>query len=437
MTAERSASTTEAEYLAVDNEFGHIDGVLRRRARGRSPVVVLQTHPRAPSLRNLTEWPCLDLPAQGVDTFGYNNRFTNSAAGIEIVTVWEDFALDLACAVAEMRRRGYRSIVLYGFSAGGPLVSFYQNLAEHGNSILRPDRSLSGFSGFVRDGTELRLPPADGIILQNGTTGTASSFLTRLDGSIVDETRARRDPALDPFEPSNGFDPISGAAEYSDRFLTDYFRAQCARMNRLVRLAQDLQARTRSGRGSFRDDDVLVIPGVRAEPASVDLALASTTRRPWLLEPQHRTKRIASNRAVVPGYRERNRNLRDGGAVHTVSSFLSYRAVLTDPERHHPDAVTAEEGGVDLLSTNTSTGGNLAGISVPLLITAGTADTQVHLPHAELAYNSATAAQDKELVCIDGAEHDMRPAAPRFGDTRAAHLDVLARWLIQRFSPEG
>ena len=70
---------------------------------------------------------------------------------------------------------------------------------------------------------------------------------------------------------------------------------------------------------------------------------------------------------------------------------------------------------------------------MPLLITAGTADTQVHLPHAELMFNAAIRTTDKQLAFIEGAEHDMTPVRPESGDTRAEHLRVVSEWLETRF----
>lgn len=427
-----TAQPIQAHYLAIDNEFGRVDGVLRRGAR-RSPAVVLQTHPRLPSDQNLTVWPMETLPLHGVDTFAYNNRYANSTAGTELITVWEDIALDVAAAVAEMRAQGYRTVLLYGFSAGGPTVVYYQHVAERGNAAFNDGAALSGFIGFVAGGRERRLPAVDGLILQNSTTGTGYSFLARLDGAIVDEATARRDPDLDPFEPANGYDLETGAATYSSEFLRRYYRAQAVRMNRLIDQAQARREDVLAGRGRFLEDELVTIAGIRAEPASIDLGLSSRTREAWPIFPGGSPTIARSDRAVVSGYRRRNLSFRDGGTVHTLRSFLSYRAVRVDPDRYDPEASRAEDGGVDLRSSNSTTAACLAGTTVPLLVTAGTADTQVHLPHAEMAYHAAAATADRSVAIIAGAEHDLSPAGPGVGDTRAAHLEVLVSWIHDRF----
>lgn len=425
------------EYVYVDNEFARIDGVLRRSGPQRSPVVVIQTHPRRTSALNLSAWPCRGLAARGVDTFGYNNRATNSAAGTEVVTIWEELALDVAAAVSEMRRRGYEHVVLYGHSAGGPLVSYYQNVAENGNTIFAADGGLSGFTGYFREGKELLLPPADAIIFQNATTGTGYSFLMRLDGSVVDEDRGIRDPQLNPFSEANGFDPETGAGQYSVEFRRAYAAAQASRMNRLIRHAEEMLARCRAGAGSFLDDELMTIRGIRGELACVDLDLSSHTSEPWTVYPSGRLDIVRSTRRVVPHYALRNARFRDGGTVHTLRSFLSYRAISCDPQSFDPEAIFPDTSGVELGSTNSSTAGNIAGVTVPLLITASTGDTQVHLPSTELSFNAAVRVTDKAVAFIEGAEHDMTPMADADGDTRAVHLAVIAAWLSERFSQPG
>ena len=50
---------------------------------------------------------------------------------------------------------------------------------------------------------------------------------------FVEGDPKRIDPALDPFNPANGFD-ANGGSRYSPEFRTKYYEAQAARMNRLI-----------------------------------------------------------------------------------------------------------------------------------------------------------------------------------------------------------
>lgn len=426
-----------SEYVLVRNQFGTVDGVLRRASRTASQAVLIQTHPRRTSAMNLNAWPVRQHAQLRIDTFAFNNRATNSAAGTEVVTIWEELALDVAAAVQEMRSRGYRYVLLYGHSAGGPLMAYYQNLSENGNSIFNAGSGLSRFAGFEQDGHEIRFPTADALITQNSTVGTGYSFLLRLDGSVIDERSGDRDPKLDPFAEANGFDVDTGEAHYDHEFLTRYFAAQCFRMNRLVDAAQERLEACLAGRGLFRDDELIVVPGIRAEPSCVDLALAAGTREARRCLPSHEPVLVRSRRRVVHNYAARNKQFRDGGTVHTLRSFLSYRAVSAIAADYGPDATEPTECGIDFRSSNAITAAHVASVSVPLLITASTADTQVHLPSAELMYNAAVRTSDKSLVFIDGAEHDMTPVDEKFGDTRSIHVRAIAEWLAQRFGPSS
>ncbi|HEU4572335.1 MAG TPA: hypothetical protein VFR93_06580, partial [Candidatus Limnocylindrales bacterium] len=220
------------QFEAIDNEFASIDAVLHSTPARRRRTVVLYTHPRARS--NLTAYPCPQLAAAGVDVLAFNNRFTNSPAGSDLSTVFEEFALDVAAAVHHARRLGYENVLLMGHSAGGPVMAFYQDVATNGAGAFAARPPLSGFSGFrTPAGDPLALPPADGLVLRSVTIGTAASFLIRLDGAVVDETTGEVDPDLDIYDRRNGFDPDARRATYSRDFLRRYYRAQAVRMNRL------------------------------------------------------------------------------------------------------------------------------------------------------------------------------------------------------------
>ena len=418
----------------VDSAFAQVDGVLRRAAGSPQRTVVVQTHPRRNSYANMAAWPMTAAPSVGIDTFAFNNRFSNSPAGIDVSTMWEPLALDVAAAVEEMRRRGYRNIILYGTSAGGPLIAFYQHVAERGNAAFEPERTLSGFPGFFDpEGAELRLPAADALVCQNATSGTATSFLLRLDGAIIDEQEAIRDPELDLFNPDNGYDPESGRASYDPAFLQRYHAAQARRMNALIISARETLGRIRALKRPFEDDVFRVIPAVRGYPAFIDLDIAASSVADWTLLPQGTHGTVRSDRAALVDAERMNRSRAHGTSVHTLESFLSYRAISCHPSRYDPFAVSPGGLGIDGDSSNTATFQNLSHCTVPLLITGATADQEVHIPTSELLFNAA-ASGDKELVFIDGADHFMRDAREGGGGTRQAHLKHVSEWVAERFS---
>jgi pimeloyl-ACP methyl ester carboxylesterase len=425
LTQRDPKSHVRSQYLNITNQFATIDAVLYSQSGKPSPVGLVRSHPFSQS--NLAGWPCSEIAASGVDILCFNNRFSNQ----ELNTIWEQLALDVAAAVQEMRDRGYEHVVLFGHSAGGPLMDYYQNVAEHGNSAFKQGNTLSGFRGFFdSNGNERRLPAADALITVASTIGTSASFLLRLDGSVLDETTASRHPALDMFNPANGFNPATGTGSYSAAFLASYHTAQCDRMNRLIDSVQDQLDDISTGEGRFTDNDFIIIPGVRANPANADLSLAHATTVPYVLLPSGEKKIVASVRPAVDNSR---RNPSAGGAAQqTLTSFLSYRAVHC--ANYDPDAVTPEASGVDFDSVNSTGPGNIKNVTVPILMLQGTADTEVHLTSAELNFNSATGTSDKTLKFIEGATHGFTPLRPEFGNTQAVATDTIIQWIAERFS---
>jgi hypothetical protein len=409
-----------------------IEGLLQQSGSRPARTVLAQTHPREWSC--LAKWPGPALPEWGVDTFSFNNRYVNSTAGTELVTVFENLARDVGAAVAHLRDRGYERVVLYGHSAGGPTMAFYQALAEGGNDVAACRDDLGGFDGFATDGAPLVLPPADGIVFAASTIGTGASFLLRLDPSVVDEVSGARTEDLDLFSPANGFDPSTGAGSYSHEFLHSYRAGQAARMDRLIRRAQELVAgeeRSSPVGGNSPGPAVMVIRGTRADPKAVDLRLARHTADAYRLEPGGRHQVIETTRLLRPSEHTANRRL-PGTAVHLAHTFLSYRAIRPTPR--YAQAVTGIAlDGMEYESVHSSVPGNLDHVTVPLLFVQGTSDANPQLPSAELNYRAATSSTDKELVFVAGAEHAFSPTAPVFGDTRAVATEVMARWIAERF----
>ena len=413
------------EFVSTTWAGARIEGLWHRRAAERSGTILVQTHPREWSC--LEKWPGPAMPARGIDTFSFNNRYVNSTAGTELVTMFEQLALDVGAAVAFFRDVGYERIVLYGHSAGGPTMAFYQALAEGGNEVASGRDDLIGFDGFRDDrGVDLDLPPADGIVFSASTIGTGASFLLRLDPSVVDEDTGQRRADVDMFSDANGFDPATGAGSYSADFLHAYRAGQAARMERLIASARILLAdEDRAGPA------VMVIRGTRADPKAVDLGLAKRTQGDYRLEPGGRRGVIETTRLLRSSEHVANRGL-PGMAVHLARTFLSYRAIVPRPA--YADAATGITlEGMDYTSVHGSMPGNLDHVTVPLLFLQGTADANPQLPSAEVNYQAATASRDKELVFVDGAEHGFRPAAAEFGDTRATAAQVIAEWIHERF----
>lgn len=90
----------------------------------------------------------------------------------------------------------------------------------------------------------------------------------------------------------------------------------------------------------------------------------------------------------------------------TVKSYLSFQSLRLSPDYHQTEDNVI---GVEWRSTPDSIEGNLQGIRVPTLIVSGTCAP--HIVYTEIAYN-LSAATDKELVGVEGANHGLMPASP-------------------------
>jgi len=116
-------------------------------------------------------------------------------------------------------------VLLFGHSGGGPATSFYQAVAETGPSYCQGPNKLVECANTLAG-----LPKADGLILVDAHPGVSVNGLRSINAAVLDERDPRKiDPALDPFNPANGYDPTN--PHYSEAFKQKYFKAQAARMN--------------------------------------------------------------------------------------------------------------------------------------------------------------------------------------------------------------
>ena len=80
-----------------------------------------------------------ELPARGFVVLGMNPRCDNNEAAC---APWENNALDVRSGVSYLRGQpGISKVVLLGHSGGGPIMSFYQAVAEKGVSLPAHCRS--------------------------------------------------------------------------------------------------------------------------------------------------------------------------------------------------------------------------------------------------------------------------------------------------------
>jgi hypothetical protein len=197
----------------------------------KARVAVVNMHEDANRLNDIA---CTELVQRGFYVLCMNGRSDNN----EALDYWNDLPLDVAAGVRYLKDTvKAQKIILYGGSGGGPLMTFYQNVAQNGSSVCQ------GANKLIPCGNQLaNLPAADGIILRDAHPGTAVNTLRSINPSLRDDKPQEINATLDPFSAKNGFNP-SGPSHYTREFQERYFKAQAARMNRLVEAAlQKLRA---------------------------------------------------------------------------------------------------------------------------------------------------------------------------------------------------
>jgi hypothetical protein len=376
---------------------------------------------------------CIPLAQRGYRALCMNNQFTNNGDNIE---GFYQIAPTIGRGVNHLRGLvgGNGKVGVMGHSMGGPLMTFYQNVAENGPSACRnpeviypcPEEGLTS------------LPKADFVIIRDSHGGWGFANLSYADPAVVDDDNPSiRQPELDMYDPQNGYDPNTLSANYSDRFLRNFLDGQSRRYNDHISLALDRLAKIEAGSGDYTDDEPLIIP--RADGAAriwlPDLKLQERTRNPFKLLKEGLSPSVEMIHSVrVPdGRHEENESY--ATALHSsVRRFLGKHAIHSSNWTVGEDNIT----GVDWASSHTSTPFNVEGITVPLLISQHTGHYFIVV--GEIIYEHAKS-EDKELVFIYGANHGgtaCTPCAayhrlPPFGDTQKVEWDYVDTWLLERY----
>src|SRR5712692_3348904 len=227
-------------------------GALYKHDSGPAPHVgVLAMHRTANFLNHRA---CTELSRRGFLLLRMNTRFENNEAQVD----FEKLPLDVKAGVEFLRRQsGITKVVLFAHSGGGPLMSFYQAVAENGAAYCKGANKLTQCADDLAG-----LVPADGIVFADAHPGNAINLLRSLNAAVADESNPPDAPpiaALDMFDPNNGFN-LHGPSRYSAEFQARYFKAQADRMNRLIDTARDKVDRMKRGTYPYPDDDIMIIP---------------------------------------------------------------------------------------------------------------------------------------------------------------------------------
>jgi hypothetical protein len=306
-------------------------------ARGDEDTVVCLMHPRANFSRHYVVPGLLEA---GFAVLCINSRWLNNDATL----VHEQVLLDVAAGVAAARER-FERVVLCGNSGGGSLFTFYlsQALAAEG------ERLTDTAAGDPFDLNRFALPEADAMVYLAAHPGEGHYLLAAIDPSVSDEGDPLScDPALDLYDPANGFREPPEESRYDPDFLATYRAAQRARVERIDAEARRRIERRRAARAAWKRDgdvaarrasiatDFLLVYRTDADPRCVDLSLDPSQRdygSLWGVRPDWiNYGAVGFSRVVAPeawlstwsGLASRAEIARCGRAMHLPALMVSY-----------------------------------------------------------------------------------------------------------------
>jgi hypothetical protein len=273
-------TTVESTHELTTVDGAKVLGVLRTVANARTVVAI--AHPR----QDVTHHVLVpELLARGFAVWTQGTRSPNN----DIALLHEQALLDVAAGLNFLRQRGWESLVTLGHSGGGTLFAYY-----HEQANLPPEqRIMKGPSGRPTGLAETELTRPDGAVFLAPHPGQGALLLRLIDPSVVDESDPMSiDPALDLYNPANGFATPGESSHYSDDFIERYRAAQRARVERLDTVARERNAEAARARRAHETSNdpadrrravaprVLTVYRTDADLRCVDLSI-DANRRPY------------------------------------------------------------------------------------------------------------------------------------------------------------
>src|SRR4030095_3524519 len=233
----------------------------------RDQIGIFVMHPGSSYINNRI---CTELADRGYRTLCADNPFSFNGNGYK---GYEDHADIIRRGINCLKGQipagqtsspctaitGIMKTVIIGHSMAGPMMSFYQNIAENGAAACKkPERLIP-----CEDTNLSNLPAADGVVLLDSHLGEALAKMTYTDPAVIREQQPDlRDSRVDMFDPANGYNLTTNSATYSDNFRKVFLAGQSRRHNKLIDDAlEQLSDITNEQRNVYPDDMPFVVPG--------------------------------------------------------------------------------------------------------------------------------------------------------------------------------
>lgn len=396
----------------------------------KSHIGILVMHPSNNSLQHPL---IVGQGAGGLAGKGYTVLGMNSTMSSDDIVDYDKLMLQVGKGVTYLKTKvpGVTKVVLLGHSGGGPVMAGYQSIAENGVVVCQGAEKIVPCPSSLAG-----MPAADGLLLADSVLGMGAQTLVSMDPAVANEAFGRiLIPALDMFNPKNGFHPPTGGT-YSSQFIKRYAAAQARRMDELIDKAQRRLVKINAGEGKYLDDEPFDIPGGSISSGSIvqmwslDINLWAHTRA--VQDLVHKDGSVSTQ--IVPSLRPASSatsspTLTTGAArLTTVRKFLNTWACRTTKDYGWgADYIR----GIDWQSTYNNSPGAVESIKVPLLVVGMSASSLV--VSAETIYDHAVST-DKKLAYIEGATHMTSPINKTlYGDTNATTVNYIDDWLSLRF----
>jgi pimeloyl-ACP methyl ester carboxylesterase len=394
---------------------------------------------------------CIELARRGYTTLCADTAYVNRSHDYR---GYEDHAPAIAAGITYLRQQpGITKVVILGHSMGAPMMAFYANVQQNGVAACTAKERIipCDTKNLVDANGQSKLPAVDGVVLLDAHLGDALATFTYMDPAIGNEEEpGLRDPSLDMFAQANGYPgdkaavaPQYAGAKYSEAFRQKFLAGQGARNALVLKQAQALLAREKSGdKRLYPDGAMISVPGSEgaARLWQADLNLLKCTRQPHIFLTRDGRQDVSPG--PICSVRIPSASFEDANSVGSViqepvATWLGAHALRTNG----PYRMTVNDiSGIDYDSSNTSTVTNVKGITRPFLLVAHGA--HYFLVPDEIIFDNAKS-PDKTFAIVEGAVHGggecfaceqaQGLARGYYGDTAARLYDYVDGWIAKRF----